>query len=424
MWRCEIDSIAVTETSCSHEPTGTPAACGSTDVVTDAVDPPTAVVPGDSYAGWAVHTRPGMIFDVEDPTSAELDFVTERCIQACELEYADDPDVAANCTTTDGFLTPTLITTDSHASFFQIPPQYANGGGIYEGESLDCDLRTGDCCEAFDEKVCPGRPMRVTAAGQPVGRGEDWLYGMSGVVILDSPAMAEPAIGDLSGTMGGSLCTAGNGTAACPVYLGSAEIELLDPVTVVFSCGGETVTHTLDMLEMSLAQPAFGINSHTYPQWSAFPPGGLSFDAHTVIDATLELDTYLPIEEKVGLMFNDGWATVPAYGNFEVTFDLPCNGETIDFSAIFWLTATSWVGSPPEGVITIPNSVTCPSTVSLTASTSDAEYDVTSVRWRVDDVLLDEAVTAVDFTQAHDLTAVIHDSRGATTTVTKHVACE
>ncbi|MBK8720226.1 MAG: hypothetical protein IPN32_36815 [Deltaproteobacteria bacterium] len=71
----------------------------------------------------------------------------------------------------------------------------------------------------------------------------------------------------------------------------------------------------------------------------------------------------------------------------------------------------------------MPSTVTCPSTVSLTIDTDDAEADIASVRWRVDGVLLDDALTSIPFTQAHELTAIVRDARGATTTVRKSIAC-
>ncbi|MBK8238363.1 MAG: hypothetical protein IPK74_22765 [Deltaproteobacteria bacterium] len=122
-------------------------------------------------------------------------------------------------------------------------------------------------------------------------------------------------------------------------------------------------------------------------------------------------------------MFEAGWANIPAYGKFEVTLDVPCNGILAEVSATFDVVASSWLGSPPEAEITVPSTVTCPSTVSLTLDTDDAEADVASVRWRVDGVLLDDALTSIAFTQAHELTAIVRDARGATTTVRKSIAC-
>jgi hypothetical protein len=72
----------------------------------------------------------------------------------------------------------------------------------------------------------------------------------------------------------------------------------------------------------------------------------------------------------------------------------------------------------------VPTTVGCPDDVALTVDVDDAESDVTSVRWRVDGVLLDDALTSVPFTQSHELTAIVRDSRGATTTSRKQVDCE
>lgn len=421
MWACEVDALAVSETSCSSEPTGSPVACDSGDIETNPVDPPVAAVPGDTFPGWAVHTRPGMVFDVLDPSAGELAFVRERCVEACELEYADRPEIAADCADPDAFFEPTLITQDSHASHFQIPETMVNGGGAFDGESLDCDLRT-DCCEAFDEDLCPTRPLRVTEARQGLERGEEWHYGVEGVLIIDSPSMEEPVMGDIVGSMGGSLCSGGNASAPCPIYIGSAEVELVDPLTIALQCGAQTVTHELEDLDLTLAQPAFGIQSHAYPVWSAFPDASLVFDAHTVVDG-LTFDTFLPSEECTSMLFNAGWASVPLYGQFSVTIDVPCGGDLVEVEAWFGLTATSWQGSPPSGMITVPNSVSCPSTQALSVTASDAENDIVSVRWQVDGVLLEEGTSTMAFTQPHTVTAILRDTRGATQTLTKFVDC-
>ncbi len=418
-WQCQVDDLVVTETACSDEPTPT---CDTADITTTTLLAPLVEPPGDDdYRGWYVQTPPGAIVDPEDPTAAELAHVLARCVWACELEYAANPDVAANCSAASAFLDPVFTTFDAHASRYDIPEAYANGAGLYSGESLACDLRT-DCCEAFDDDLCAARPVRVTEARQAVGRNEDWLYGVDGVLILESSFAAEPIVADLTGSIGGSLCPAGNATAACPIYIGSADIELVEPVTLALSCDGQTINHTLDSLQLSLAQPAFGIQSHNYPDWSAFPPGGLVFEAHTVVD-DLEFDTLLPNDHGASMMFNAGWATLPYYGNFEVTFDLPCNGEMADIEASFGLVATSWIGSPPTGSITVPSTVTCPSTRALTTTGSDAQNDVVSVRWKVDGVLLAAGVTSMPFTRAHTLQAIVRDSRGATKTLTKSVTC-
>jgi hypothetical protein len=422
MWRCEIDALAVVETSCNGEPTGSPATCDAGDVVTDPVAPPSAVVPGDAFDGWAVHTRPGMIFDLDSPTSEEVEFVLDRCVQACELEYANDPEVAANCAAADAFFTPSLLAADSHASYYQFPQAEIHGGGLFEGESLDCDLRT-DCCEAFDEDLCAVRPLRVTEARQGLGRGEEWSYGTAGIITIESSYAEETVQGTLTGTLGGSLCQGGNASAPCPSYIGSATLELDEAVTLALQCDGQTITHELQSLSLSLAQPAFAIMSHEFEVWSAFPAHGMVFDAHTEVDGA-SFDTFLPSDHGVGFMFDAGWANIPAYGKFDVQLDVPCNGVLADVKASFDVIATSWLGAPPDGEITVAGAVACPTSVALTVDADDPDDDIASVRWKLDGVLLDAAVTAVEFTQSHELTAVLRDGRGATTTLHKHVECE
>lgn len=67
----------------------------------------------------------------------------------------------------------------------------------------------------------------------------------------------------------------------------------------------------------------------------------------------------------------------------------------------------------------VPSTLTCPQTRGLTGS--DGQSDITSVRWKVDDVLLAPGTTSMASTRDHDLTALLRYSRGAITTVHKHV---
>ncbi len=343
-------------------------------------------------------------------------------MSACQLEYAHNPDVSANCDSPAAFVDPIFSGTDAMPSLHRFPEAEVQGGGLFEGESLDCDLRL-DCCEVFDEDLCANRPARVTEARQGLGRGQEWFYGTDGIITIDSELASAPVQGTLSGTLGGSLCPGGNDTAPCPIYIGSATASLDEPVTLALDCDGQSVEYALLALELSLAQPAFGIMSHAFDVWSAMPQGGLVFDAHTVVDGS-RFDTALPTQHGVGFMFEAGWANIPAYGKFEVTLDVPCNGIVAEVAATFDIIATAWLGSPPEVEITVPATVGCPDDVALTLDVDDAESDVTSVRWRVDGVLLDDALTSVPFTQSHELTAIVRDSRGATTTARKQVDCE
>ena len=49
--------------------------------------------------------------------------------------------------------------------------------------------------------------------------------------------------------------------------------------------------------------------------------------------------------------------------------------------------------------------------------------DIVSLRWIVDGVLLEDTYPTIPFTEAHEITAVVRDARGATTTDTKLVTC-
>lgn len=74
----------------------------------------------------------------------------------------------------------------------------------------------------------------------------------------------------LEGTVGYSECVQGNDEGPCPYYLGSLELELVEPLVIVLDCG-DPETHTLSELTIQLVQPAFGIAEED-TDWKAFPP--------------------------------------------------------------------------------------------------------------------------------------------------------
>ena len=81
------------------------------------------------------------------------------------------------------------------------------------------------------------------------------------------------------------------------------------------------------------------------------------------------------------------------------------------------------VESPPSVTITSPSTVSCPGTLTLSATVSDPDSDVTSLRWYVDDVLMASGTTSMAMTQGHTLQAVARDARGGATTATHVVTC-
>jgi hypothetical protein len=82
------------------------------------------------------------------------------------------------------------------------------------------------------------------------------------------------------------------------------------------------------------------------------------------------------------------------------------------------------VQAPPEIDITTPSSIACPGTLSLTATTSDPDQDLSHVRWTVDGVLLAPGTTSIPMSAAHQLKAVAFDARGAATTDWASVVCQ
>jgi len=417
-WACEVDELVVTETSCSGEPTPT---CDSGDIESDSLLPPLVDV-GGGYTGWLVHTRPGVVRDRYDPTQDELDLVLERCVAACELEYASDPNVAANCTANDAFLMPALLSTDGHGAYYRIPEAQTDGSGLFTAQALACNLRT-DCSEAFDESIAATRLVRPTEAAQGLGRGEEWVVTLEGSLkAYSSFAPLEYADADLVGTAGYSRCAAGNADGPCPFYLGSLEVDLAESLVLALECDEQPITHELEALTVRLAQPAFGISEED-TNWKAFPAGGLVLEVEGIVDE-MPFEFRAPTEEPVFFQASDGWLQTQLAGGFAVDFEIPCNGEMADVLLWFDLDAVAAPESPPYVVIDVPTSVSCPSNVDLEASPADPDGDVESVRWLVDGVLIDASTTTIPFTTPHTLTAIVRDERGATGTTVKEVDCQ
>src|SRR5690606_33844520 len=167
-WSCIADELVAIETSCSGEPTS-----GECDVL-DVEQTPVPLPEVDdlqqgTFDGWVAHVPRGWLQDPEDPTEDELDDVLDRCIAACELEYADDPFVSASCSAPDAFLEPTLRQASSIGALVSVPAEHAHGEDLFVGESLDCDLRS-DCSTAFDENLGPSRLLRPSPAAEPLHR--------------------------------------------------------------------------------------------------------------------------------------------------------------------------------------------------------------------------------------------------------------
>ena len=420
-WNCEATGTLVAlEVSCEGEPIS--GVCDGGDVVSNEVDLP-LVDEGlvGEFEGWVVHVPRGWIRDPGDPTEDELDDITARCIAACELEFADRPEIAANCSGTGAFETPTLRATPDRGARVAIADSRADGSGLFTGASLDCDLRD-DCADAFDEDLAIARPRRPTSMEQPLDRGVEWQLDVSGTVEADSTVATTNVMASLSGSIGYSECAAGNDDGPCPFYLGSLELTLDEPLTISLECGGPPEVHVLEELSVRLVQPALGIAEED-TDWRAFPSGALVLAAEGVVDSQ-PFSALGPARRDFQLVAADGWVQMQGLGGSYVELTIPCGEDTADVVAWLGFSADGWPGEPPDITIDVPSEVECPSTVELEKTASDQENDIVSVRWRVDGVLLDEAVTEIPFTQAHELTAIVRDSRGATTTAVKQVGCE
>jgi len=180
---------------------------------------------GQPFPGWLVHTPMGWVEDPEDLTQSEIDSITDRCVRACEQEWAHEPFIAANCSTNDVFESPTLRQSPNAGPIHEIPEDQTDGSGLFIGESLSCNLHS-DCCEQFDEPaVCVAVPARVTPAALPLGTGEEWVLAVEGVTAAESTYADDEVSAGMTGTIGYSFCAEGD-QVSCPFYLGSMELAL------------------------------------------------------------------------------------------------------------------------------------------------------------------------------------------------------
>lgn len=418
-WNC-IASLALVavETSCSGEPIS--GECGTSDVEQNLVALP-QVDDGQSgtFSGWVVQAD--WVDDPIDPTAEDELGILERCVSACELEYAENPFVSATCSA-GAFLEPTLRARSSTGPLVAVPMQHIDGSDLFLGESVECDLR-GDCSAAFDEELAPARLQRVSPAAEPLHRGEEWVVGAIGQMHAHSSYAAVVSSADIDAVIGYSRCAAGN-DSTCPFYLGSMELELLEPLALELECDSAQQVHELTELTIRLAQPAFGV-AEQGTTWNAFPPGGLVLEADGVVDE-VPFSSRRPIEEPVFLDAADGLLWFQGLHGFKVDFQVPCNGLLADVDVWWQLEDDEVLEGPPSlGIGHLPSTIACPDDLPLTlAWSADPEEDYASLRWIVDGVLLEETWPTISFTEAHEITAVLRDARGATGRATKTIFCE
>lgn len=373
MYACPATATFDAElTTCGGEPVS--GVCQVGDIMTGTVDPPEVFDGTSNIDGWLIHVGTGIIDDPMSPTSSELAYIQDRCLQACEDEWQDDPDIRPNCSDTGALGTAYLVSSPSLGSRQAIPTAERDGSGIFTGESLSCSLH-GDCCFEFDEDLCTAAPDRVTPQMQPLGTNEEFR-----VLVNPSQSQVESTSGmttdtaTLDGEIGYSFCRDGNASTACPFYVGSVHPEANSSLDVDVECpDGSLETITIDNLEVDLAQPAMGIDE-TGTNSKGFPTRSL------VLDATFEVATQ-PYTIR-GL--NEVPVIVSAgVGEFDA-LDIPFRGEAPctsggtgttrgEFDISLRFSAQATLGEPPTVAITMPSSTTCGHRETFSASVRPGE---------------------------------------------------
>lgn len=290
------------------------------------------------------------------------------------------------------------------------------------GQSLGCSL-LDSCCQDFDElDICPAAPARVTPAHAPLGEGQEWELTVVGSTWADSDYAVGPVDAAMTGTIGYSFCTEGDGVS-CPFYVGSLHLELTETLELELECNGMTEEHEITELAFDLVQPVMGI-SETGSSVKAFPPRAI------VIAATGEADglpVYVrgPIEVPIYYEAGEGWTLLQGTGGAYVKIDVPCNGEIAEVGLWWSFEEETITASPPQVAVSLPSTVACPDQLELLLATgSDPDNDLASLEWIVDGVLMSETWPTIDFTASHDITAILSDARGAAASDTQTVTCQ
>lgn len=414
-WNCVADELTATEISCTTEPVS--GACPGGYSTSNSVTLPTVPNGVNPYYGWIAHTPAGWISDPEDPTEADLDLVLARCVEACELEWSNNPNIAATCSVTDAFETPTLRQSPALGSEHRIPADARDGSGLFTSQSLGCDLHL-DCCSEFDEDLCPAKPFRPTSVGLPIGRGEEVLVNVGtssskATFITPGASVSMPLVGEA----GYSRCRDGG---TCPFYVGSLAVSGTTPVTVADTCpDSSSFSVTVTDFDLELLQPAFGI-ANSGSNDKAFPVGALHLQGMLTVDGFSF--TIRAVNEQPIHLTASGSGFFAA--DLEIEIDVPCGTGTMPLTLEIDLRHDGTpIGRPPTIGIATPGTFLCPTVMTLTSTAADPDSDLASVRWYVDDVLLAPSMSTMPMTGPHTLRAVARDARGASTTATRSVSC-
>jgi hypothetical protein len=145
-------------------------------------------------------------------------------------------------------------------------------------------------------------------------------------------------------------------------------------------------------------------------------------DAEGVVDG-VPFHVRRPNQESLKLRAGQAWVLMQGADGASLEFSVPCGEDEIEVLVWLGYNNVAIADFPPQATIGGPANATCPSTWTFAKSVSDADGDLASVRWRVDGVLMDDAITSMPFTQPHLLELVVRDARGATVTQQKNVGC-
>ena len=412
-------AIAATESSCLVFPNAP--GCYSSRTVTQSVDlPEVSDGNGGWVDGWVVHVDASEVRNVDAPTTAEWALIESRCEQACTEEWENIEAIDADCTNASAFTSITLRNKPSVPTRRLVESSVLDASGIFDSEALTCDIQD-DCCKSFSSNICPFRPEKVSPGPEPSTPSprEQYELGLSGSSATVTGAMSSIA---LDGHIGFSNPKDDSGTR--PVYLSELAFSTTSSTAVQVSCSdGTQAAVTIDSIEFELLQPAFGIRSGT-SGLVGFPPGALVYKVSVDVTA----GSTVTVERTAWNAGNAlGVLTPTAFAiDLEHTVRVGCGAGTTDIDIDLDLDEGSVDEVPPSATLSVPTSMKCPGTLTLSATVSDADGDLDTTRWYIDDYLLGPAVTSIPVPSGistFDVAVVACDERGGCSRDEQTVTC-
>ena len=404
---CEADDqvLQPSRVTCAAEPLG--GSCAPLDQVTTQLTlPMTDDAMGLPVEGWRV-LLPQHLAGTPD----EADAAEAACQQICATHFSGDAYSSADCFAPGAFTVSQVAQNEPGALDLVLPSHRFGGQGV---GMLDCSL-SQECFSHFDEHLVGTVPRRISPAAEVLGVGEEYRVSLAGSQLHLTCGTEDSTEIMLSGEAGFSHCD--SDTGPCPFYLGSLDLQATPSATLDLACDdGTTEVVTLDAITLRLSQPAYGAEDGNLIQ---FGPGSLLLETEIEIDGEV-----YRTRRPNGVPFTlTGSGDDVRADRFVVHTTVPCGAGKAIVRIQAYLETASTLEEPPRASLSLPSRTTCGTAVALTGTFDDQDADLDTVEWFVDGVPLDDSLQSITINEAHDISAIARDERGAATTARATVTC-